>query len=173
MNSSGKVITISLGGSIINPGSIDRDFLIQFKDLIIDHVKQTNDKFVIICGGGKVARDYINGGPVDIPPGQKDLLGISATWVNAQLIAAWFYGYTPTKPIQEFYDFVNQLDKTEYPILVAGGFLPSIKTYEDAAICADYFNSPYLLNVTNVEGVYDFVPNRNSIAKNFDHLSYK
>ena len=61
----------------------------------------------------------------------------------------------------------------QYPILVAGGFLPGIKTDEDAALCADYFKSPYLINVTNVDGVYDSDPRKNSHAKRFDHLSYK
>ena len=168
-----KVITISLGGSIINPGKIDVEFLRQFRDLVIDHVNKTGDKFVIICGGGKVARDYINGGPKTIPPGQRDLLGISATWVNAQLIASWFYGYTPSKPIQEFYDFVNQMSQTQYPVLIGGGFLPSIKTDEDAAICADYFNSPILLNITNVDGVYSADPNKDPNATKFTHLTYQ
>lgn len=169
----GRIITISMGGSIINPGTIDRNFLIAFKNLIIDRVENSNEKFVIICGGGKVARDYINAGPSDIPSGQKDLLGILPTWINAQLIAAWFHGYTPTKPSQEFYSFVNQIDITEYPVLIGGGFLPGIKTDEDAAICADYFKSPYLLNITNVDGVYDSDPNKNKNAKKFDHLTYQ
>ena len=167
-----KIITISLGGSIINPGEIDKVFLSQFRDAILDHINETGDKFVIICGGGKVARDYIEAGPDSLPPGQADLLGISATWTNAQLVASWFHGYTPTKPSQEFYRFVNQMDKDEYPILVGGGFLPAIKTDEDAAICADYFNSPYLLNITNVDGVYNADPNKDPKATKFDHLTY-
>ena len=171
MKNSAKVITISLGGSIINPGTIDKEFLREFRDLVVHHVEQTKDKFIIICGGGKVARDYINASPENIPPGQKDLTGILATWVNAQLIASWFQGYTPSKPSQEFYTFVNQMD--DYPVLVAGGFLPGIKTDEDAALCADYFKSPYLINVTNVDGVYDADPRKNPKAKRFDHLSYK
>ena len=56
---SSKIITISLGGSIVNPGSIDREFLIKFRDLILNHIKETKDKFVIICGGG----NYIAAAP--------------------------------------------------------------------------------------------------------------
>ena len=171
MKNQARVITISLGGSIINPGTIDKEFLKAFRDLILAHIEQSSDKFIIICGGGKVARDYITASPDTLPPGQKDLVGILATWVNAQLIAAWFQGYTPTKPPQDFYTFVNQID--DYPVLVAGGFLPGIKTDEDAALCADYFKSPYLINVTNVDGVYDSDPRKNPKAKRFDHLTYK
>lgn len=171
MKNRAKIITISLGGSIINPGSIDKDFLQAFRDLVLEHHQQTKDKFIIICGGGKVARDYINASPEDIPPGQRDLTGIMATWINAQLIAAWFQGYTPSKPNQDFYSFVNQID--DYPVLIAGGFLPGIKTDEDAALCADYFKSPYLINITNVDGVYDKDPRKHPEAKRFDHLTYE
>lgn len=171
MDNEGKIITISLGGSIINPGSIDRDFLQAFSDLILRHLEKTKDKFIIICGGGKVARDYITASPDTMPPGQKDLTGIMATWVNAQLIASWFQGYTPTKPSQNFYNFVEQIHS--YRVLIAGGFLPGIKTDEDAALCADYFKSPYLINVTNVDGVYNEDPRKYPKAKRFDHMSYK
>ena len=98
MKNRAKIITISLGGSIINPGSIDKEFLKAFRDLVLEHYERTKEKFVIICGGGKVARDYIKASPENIPPGQKDLVGILATWVNAQLIASWFQGFTPSKP---------------------------------------------------------------------------
>ena len=171
MKNQAKIITISLGGSIINPGDIDREFLQSFRDVVLHHHQQTQEKFIIICGGGKVARDYINASPENIPPGQRDLTGIMATWINAQLIAAWFQGYTPSKPSQDFYTFVNQID--DYPVLIAGGFLPGIKTDEDAALAADYFKSPYLINVTNVDGVYDSDPKKNPKAKKFVHLTYK
>ena len=171
MKNQAKIITISLGGSIINPGDIDREFLQSFRDVVLHHHQQTQEKFIIICGGGKVARDYINASPENIPPGQRDLSGIMATWINAQLIAAWFQGYTPSKPSQDFYTFVNQID--DYPVLIAGGFLPGIKTDEDAALAADYFKSPYLINVTNVDGVYDSDPKKNPKAKKFVHLTYK
>ena len=171
MKNQAKIITISLGGSIINPGDIDREFLLSFRDVVLHHHQQTQEKFIIICGGGKVARDYINASPENIPPGQRDLTGIMATWINAQLIAAWFQGYTPSKPSQDFYTFVNQID--DYPVLIAGGFLPGIKTDEDAALAADYFKSPYLINVTNVDGVYDSDPKKNPKAKKFVHLTYK
>ena len=49
-----------------------------------------------------MAREYINSSHEDMTPGQKDLTGILATWINAQLIASWFIGYTPSKPTQEF-----------------------------------------------------------------------
>ena len=92
---------------------------------------------------------------------EQNILGISQTWANAQLISTWFQGYAPLKPNQDFYQFVDQI--RTFSILVAGGFLPAIKTDEDAAILADYFGSPYLLNITNVDYVYDSDPRYNLI----------
>ncbi|MBS3141791.1 hypothetical protein J4464_00205 [Candidatus Woesearchaeota archaeon] len=48
---------LSLGGSLIVPESIDTEYLIQFKEFVLRHVDQ-GEKFVIICGGGKVCRNY-------------------------------------------------------------------------------------------------------------------
>ncbi|MHA2363661.1 MAG: UMP kinase [Candidatus Hodarchaeales archaeon] len=166
-----EIITISLGGSIINPGSIDKEFVQNFASLIQNNLQEfSNRRFVIICGGGRVARDYIKETPSNLPSGQKDLLGIMPTWVNAQLLTAWFHGYTPSIPSQEFYQFVKQI--SSYRVLIGGGFLPGIKTDEDAAICADYFGSPLLINITNVDGVYDVDPRTNVEAKKIPHLSY-
>lgn len=167
-----EVITISLGGSIINPGTIDRPFLEEFQKLILSDMNSNpHRRYIIICGGGRVARDYIQASPPDLPPGQRDLLGIAPTWVNAQLVAAWFHGHAPTSPPQDFYTFVDQIK--HYRVLVGGGFLPAIKTDEDAAIIADYFNSPILINVTNVDGVYDKDPRRHPEATKFDHMTYQ
>ena len=50
---------ISLGGSLIVPNEINTNFIYQFKEVT---VKQMNlgKRFIIVCGGGRVARDYQN-----------------------------------------------------------------------------------------------------------------
>jgi len=50
---------ISLGGSIISPsaGHVNAEFLKDFQKLIQGLV-ETGSKFVILCGGGKIARQY-------------------------------------------------------------------------------------------------------------------
>ncbi len=59
-----------------------------------------------------------------------------------------------------------------HSIGLSGGYLPAVKTDEDAAILADLFGSPILINVTNVDGIYDKDPNKFSDAKKYDHLTY-
>ena len=166
-----EIITISLGGSIINPGTIDELFIRQFTELIINNLHDfPNRRIVIICGGGQMARDYIGAAPSLLPSGQLDKLGIMPTWVNAQLLTAWFHGYAPSTPSQDFYQFVEQI--TRYRVLIGGGFLPAIKTDEDAAIFADYFGSPFLINITNVDGVYNADPRVDPEAKIIPSMTY-
>ena len=60
-----EIVVISLGGSVINPGVIDKDFLNDFTSLIKEEVK-LGRKFIIVCGGGSVSREYISALPGEI-----------------------------------------------------------------------------------------------------------
>ena len=51
------MVVISLGGSLIVPDEIDLSFLEKFKRVIKKH--EASYRFVIVCGGGSVARKYI------------------------------------------------------------------------------------------------------------------
>ena len=52
-----KVIVLSLGGSLIIPGEINLEYLKDFKRVILKN--KDKYKFIIICGGGSIARKYI------------------------------------------------------------------------------------------------------------------
>ncbi len=166
------MIVISLGGSVINPGSVDREFLMRFSQLIHKYV-ELGEKFVIVCGGGKTARDYIEALPPGLPEGQRDYIGIMATWINAQLVA-YYLGLgkivSPSLP-NDFEKLKEQVAR--YPVAVSGGYLTGLKTDEDAAIAADYFGASRLINVTNVDGIYDSDPRKNALAKKFEKLTYQ
>ena len=163
------VITLSLGGSIINPGQIDVNFLEEFSKVIEKRIPRY--KFIIVCGGGKVARDYIHALPQGLTEGERDYMGITATWLNAELLSYYFKGFvSPVLPrtIEELRQQMRHFD-----VGLSGGFLPAVKTDEDAAIVADLFGSPILINVTNVDGIYDKDPRNNPDAKKFTELTYK
>jgi uridylate kinase len=162
------MITLSLGGSIINPGEIDISFLDQFSKAIHEFIPKY--KFMIVCGGGKVARDYIKALPKGISEGERDYMGIAATWLNAKLLSYYFKDYSaPVLP-----DSVEELMQQfkQYDIGLSGGFLPAVKTDEDAAIVADLFGSPILINITNVDGIYDKDPRKYPEAKKYTSLTY-
>jgi len=163
------MITLSLGGSIINPGEIDVVFLEQFSSVVTELI--SNYKFVVVCGGGKVARDYIKALPQGLTEGERDFMGIAATWLNAKLLSYYFKGHcNPILP-QTVEDLMQQLE--HYDVGLSGGFLPAVKTDEDAAVVADLFGSPILINVTNVDGIYNKDPRKYPDAEKFPNLTYK
>ena len=86
-----RVIVISLGGSLIVPGEIDIEFLNKFKTILLRNKKKY--KFVVVCGGGKTARTYINGLEKNKTKKKQhfqSLLGISATRLNARFMTYFF-----------------------------------------------------------------------------------
>jgi len=163
------MITLSLGGSIINPGEIDVNFLEQFSDILKRLIPKY--KFMIVCGGGKVAREYIKALPRGLTEGERDFMGIEATWLNAKLLSYYFKGYCAPILPKTVEELIEQLEI--YDVGLSGGFLPAVKTDEDAAIVADLFGSPILINVTNVDGIYDKDPQTHSDAEKFSTLTYK
>ncbi len=163
------VITLSLGGSIINPGEIDVTFLGEFAKVIQGLIPRY--KFMIVCGGGKVARDYIHALPQGLTEGERDYMGIAATWLNAELLSYYFKGFTSPVLPKTVEELMQQMQ--HFDVGLSGGFLPAVKTDEDAAIVADLFASPILINVTNVDGIYDKDPRKHQDAKKYSELSYR
>src|SRR3989338_7287292 len=84
-----KVIVFSLGGSLIVPDSVDYRYLHRFKLFVKGLL--TKYKVVIVTGGGKTARRYI-----EVLKKEKvddkfySLVGIMATKLNARLVTGVF-----------------------------------------------------------------------------------
>ena len=113
-----EIVVLSLGGSLVSTkGGIDAGFLKRFGELIASYC---NDKrFVIVVGGGKAARDYVQAAEkiTNLENSEKDWIGIYATWLNAALVKSAFgeraHGKIGSDPHE-------RLDFRE-GILVAGG----------------------------------------------------
>ena len=84
-----KVIVLSLGGSLIVPDEIDVSLLEKFRKIIKKH--ESRYKFVIVCGGGSVARKYIK---ALREQGKSNYLqsmsGIAVTRLNARFMTYFF-----------------------------------------------------------------------------------
>ena len=82
---------MSLGGSLIVPDKLDVKFLKNFKKIIEKFVKNKY-RFVIYCGGGKLARDYQTAASKVVKLKNEDLdwLGIHATRLNAHFMETLF-----------------------------------------------------------------------------------
>lgn len=87
----GKTIIVALGGSIIHPAKIDVSFLKSFRKFVLRWAGR-GKKFVIVAGGGSVARDYQKAADavVKLSNDDKDWIGIHATRLNAHLLRTIF-----------------------------------------------------------------------------------
>ena len=92
-----NVIILSLGGSLIIPEKVDTKFLTEFKKTIL---KNTNkNKFIVVCGGGSIARKYISAiKEINLNEKFQSLAGIGSTRMNARFMN-YFFGIEPHRGI--------------------------------------------------------------------------
>lgn len=157
-------IVISLGGSVMVPDKVDVDFLFKFKNLIKEHRKI---KFVIITGGGKTSRNY----QIDLLNDlQKDLIGIQATRLNARLLLFVLGKLAEQKVYTNVKEMIKNFGKK---IIVSGGMIPKNSTDYICSLVAKGINADFILNISNVTGIYDKDPRKYKDAKMFSELSFK
>jgi uridylate kinase len=157
------MIVLSLGGSLINPGTIDISYLKKFKKFILD----SKEKFVIVCGGGALARQYMSAAKALCPRVTDiDWYGIQATWMNANLIWRLFH----LRPREVFKEPVKARFQK---VLCASGWKPGFSSDGDAVLWAIKNNVDTVYNLTNVDYVYDKDPRKYKSAKPLKHVFWK
>lgn len=166
-------IIISLGGSLLVPESIDATFVANFKKFIVDHIGE-GYHFILVTGGGKTARKYIEAAATvtKINDEDKDWLGIHATRMNAHLVRTIFREYAHPRINTNPHDLEDFYGAPE-PILVAAGWRPGFSTDFDAVVLGKYLDVKRIINLSNIERVYDKDPRTNADAKPYDHLTWK
>jgi uridylate kinase len=162
-------IVVSVGGSLIVPDGIDTEFLTRFKALILEKV-QRGMTFSIIAGGGKTARRYQDAAHAVTPLSPQDLdwIGIHSTRLNAQLLRNIFVGYAHSQIIKN-----PTIDiESEEPITIAAGWQPGCSTDYDAVLVAKNIGAQRLVNLSNIDYVYDSDPKKNKDAKKIEKISW-
>lgn len=168
-----KTRVISLGGSIIVPDEIDSDYILRFKDVIEAEIKN-GWKFVVVVGGGKTARRYISSAQkidITVTDEDRDWLGIHATRLNAHFIRTVFrtsaHPRINTNPhnLDDFYNFKE-------PMLIAAGWRPGFSTDYDAVMLAKYLDIDCVVNLSNIDCVYDKDPQEFPEAKKLKDVSW-
>lgn len=162
-------IVVSVGGSLIVPDGIDTDFLARFKTLILDKV-QRGFTFSIIAGGGKTARRYQEAANAVTPLSRHDLdwIGIHSTRLNAQLLRNIFVGYAHPQIIKN-----PTIDiEADEPIIIAAGWQPGCSTDYDATLMAKNLGAQRLVNLSNIDRVYESDPRKDPNAKKIEKISW-
>ena len=168
-----KVIVLSLGGSMIIPDKINLKFLKEFRETILKNTKKY--KFVIVCGGGKTARNYINGlenEKIKEKEFFQSLLGISATRINARFLT-YFFKKDANQGIPHDMQEVQNLLRI-HDVVFSGALRYSSHQTSDAAAVklANYFGTAFV-NITDVAGLYDKNPKTHKNAVYIPQINHK
>ncbi|MEM0151567.1 MAG: UMP kinase [Thermoplasmata archaeon] len=154
-------IVISLGGSLVNPGKIDETFLHKFSEMINSLLNEY--RFIIIVGGGKLARDYIE---IGRKRGENeyylDMLGIIATRLNALLVKSFIKNAK----------YVSNPNEIRDENVVMGGTEPGHTTDAVSLLVAEMLGIKSVINATTVDGIYDKDPKLYNDAKLIEKISY-
>lgn len=167
-----KTYVISLGGSIIVPnGDIDIKFLKAWKTFILHRVKK-GDRFVIITGGGGVARTYQGAARAVTKLTRDDLdwLGIHATRMNAHLLRTALRDVA--RPVI-CKDPTRIKKSSRYPVIIAAGWKPGWSTDYVAVRIAKRLRADLVINLSNIDYVYDKDPNKYKTARKIKEISWK
>lgn len=130
----------------------------------------TNNRLVIVTGGGKIARFYIRAArDMGVPESLCDQLGILASRLNARLLVDGLGEYAfPEIPVN-----IDELKHyfSSGKIVAMGGLQPGHSTNAVAAIAAETIKADLFVNATDVDGVYTADPTKDPKAKRLDEVS--
>jgi uridylate kinase len=160
-NSGKKKIVIKLSGSIFNQDT-NRDSIKDYAQMLIDI--SNNVQPIVIAGGGKIARHYINlARSLGSDEANLDIIGIEVSRLNAKLLIAAIgdqaYSQVP-KNLEEV-----AIAVASSKIVIAGGLHPGQSTNATSALIAETSKATGFVNSTDVDGIYDSDPNENPNAK--------
>lgn len=171
------VKVLSVGGSIVAPEKIDIEYLLEFSNLIRSWLaEEPSRKLILVIGGGAPARNYQKAYKEISERSNKeafideaDWIGITATYLNAQLVKAIFSDICLDPVVHD----PTRVEMFSGQILVASGWKPGFSTDNDAVLLAERFSANQVLNLSNIEKVYTDDPKTNPDAKPIDKISWE
>lgn len=153
----------------MNPeGTPDSEYIAEIAELI----GESKYNFGIVAGGGRTARIYAQAArQLGANEFEADEIAIISTRQNASLfiVALSKYGVCP-RIISEFERAKDSANR--YRMIVMGGTIPGISTDTDAALLAEALHAKRLINLSNVDAIYDSNPKTNPNAKKYSKLYY-
>lgn len=162
---------LSLGGSIVSlKDGVNISFLKKFKKLIEGRVEK-GDRFIIVVGGGSVARQYVSSAKEInkiVAIYDQDFIGIKATQLNAYLVKSIFGDLAVEKLI------INPKIKAKItkPLAFSGGYLPGNSSDFVAVLLAETYGIKEIINLSNIDYVCDKDPSKFPSAKEMKNMKW-
>jgi uridylate kinase len=165
-----ETIIISLGGAIVVPDVPNPEFIVLFKNIIL-YWAGKNKKFVIVVGGGKTCRRYNAALDkiISATHDELDWMGIYTTRLNAELIRLSFGGFAHGDIIID----PKMVKEVDSGIIIGAGYKPGFSTDMCAVLIAEQLNAKKIINISNIDYVYNSDPKENPNAVKFENVSWK
>lgn len=163
-------VVVSVGGSLIVPDQIDTEFLTRFRELILRKVKE-GFNFYIVTGGGKLARRYQDAAKAargSLESEDADWIGIHSTRLNAHLFRTIFSEDSRDRIVRDPTKYFSARD----PIIIGSGWKPGNSTDYCAVMAAKKLGAKKLVNLSNIDYVYDKDPRSHPEAQKFEKMSW-
>ncbi len=166
--SSKESIIISLGGSLVAPSELDVVFLKVFRTVVKKYLQKYC--FFIFVGGGKICRNYQKAlSEFGADNNERDIIGIDVSRLNARVTKELFgelaFSEIVTNPTKRII--------TRKDIVIAGGWKPGWSTDYCAVTLAKNMGIKTIINLTNIDYVYDKDPKKFKNAKAFKEIGWK
>ena len=165
------MIVLSLGGSLIIPDNINIKYLKEFRKTILKN--KNNYKFIIVCGGGSIARKYISAlREIGMNENFQSYAGISATRMNARFMS-YFFNQDQEMGIPSKTSEVKEYIK-KYGVIFCGAleYHPHQTSDSTSAEIAKVFKCKFI-NLTDVPGLHDKNPKEFKNARFIPEISWK
>jgi len=155
---------------IVPATEIDTAFLKGLRKLIEKRILQ-GDKFVIITGGGGTSRGYQKAASkvTTLTRDDVDWLGIHATRLNAHLLRTIFRDVA--RPLIQ--KNPNTIRMGKHKLVIAAGWKPGRSTDDGAVRIAKQLQAKMVINVSNIDYVYNKDPRTNADAVKIKEMSWK
>ena len=163
-------VVVSVGGSLIVPDGIDIPFLKKFRAVLLQKIRE-GFSFYIITGGGKTARRYQDAATEvrgEVMREDVDWLGIHSTRLNAHLLRTIFFDEAQSRIVKN----PTRSITPRAHIIIGAGWKPGWSTDYCAVLAAKKIGAKKLVNLSNIDYVYDSDPKKNPEAKKIEKIGW-
>ncbi len=164
------VIVVSVGGSMIAQDKINATLIAKFAHSL-NNLRKQGFEFVLVAGGGKIARDYIATAKTLGVENNfvLDEIAITVTRLNALILIQAFDEAFPDvlTDVKKIHDVL-----ASKKIPVFGGLIPGFTTDTVAASIAEYVGGIFI-NLSNQEGIFTADPKTSKTAKLIPKMNHE
>jgi uridylate kinase len=167
-------VVISVGGSLIVPnGGIDFKFLQNLNKFVRDELaKNKKRQFFLITGGGMTTRHYQEAARQvlkhQLTEDDLDWIGIHATRLNGHLLRTIFRDIAHAVMIDD-YSYIRKISES---VVIGAGWKPGWSTDFDAVLVCEDYGPREIINLSNVDMVYNKDPKKFKDAKTISEISW-